>query len=289
MSAVRSSRPLEIIALLFSFCIGDPVACDAEQHPLPPVEMIRIPVSPLPFVLRGFLRRPERAGRSPAVVLLPACGEYAKPLDEEWGARLSSWGYVTLTIDGFGPRGIQHCGHSVTADYPELAPDAYRGLNFLVQQKFVDSRRVALVGFAWGAWETIAAVERGSIEQAYENKFHAAAAFFPFCDSFKGVLTVPTLVLIGARDDSAVAEACRKMVDGEDDIGISRQKGEGASVRLIVYPDAYFAFDLPPLESPTWYRGHRVEFNKSAADQSSEALRDFLMSIMSTMPASAPR
>jgi dienelactone hydrolase len=163
MSAVRSSRPLEIIALLFSFCIGDPVACDAEQHPLPPVEMIRIPVSPLPFVLRGFLRRPERAGRSPAVVLLPACGEYAKPLDEEWGARLSSWGYVTLTIDGFGPRGIQHCGHSVTADYPELAPDAYRGLNFLVQQKFVDSRRVALVGFAWGAWETIAAVERGSI------------------------------------------------------------------------------------------------------------------------------
>jgi dienelactone hydrolase len=286
MSAVRFSRPLEIIALLLAFCIGDPVACDAEQHPLPPVEMIRIPVSPLPFVLRGFLRRPERAGCSPAVVLLPACGEYAKPLDEEWGVRLSSLGYVTLTIDGFGPRGIQHRGHSVTADYPELVLDAYRGLNFLVQQKSVDSRRVALVGFAWGAWETIAAVERGSIEQAYEHKFHAAAAFFPFCDSFKGVLTVPTLVLIGARDDSAVAEACCKMVDGRDDIGISRQKGEGALVRLIVYPDAYFAFDLLPLKSATWYRGHHVEYNKSAADQSSEALRDFLMS---AMPASAPR
>lgn len=286
MSAVRSSRLPDIIALLASFCIGVSVACDAEQPVVPPVGMVQIPVSPLPFVLRGFLRRPEGAGRSPAVVLLPACGEYAKPLDEEWGTRLSSWGYVTLTIDGFGPRGIQHCGQSVTADYPELAPDAYRGLNFLLQQRFVDARRVALVGFAWGAWETLAAVERGSIEQAYEHKFHAAAAFFPFCDSFKGVLTVPTLVLIGARDDSAVAEACRKMVDGEDDMGIARQKGAGAPVRLITYPDAYFAFDLPLLNTPTWYRGHRVEFNKSADEQSSEALRDFLIS---AMPASAPR
>ena len=286
MSAVRFSRLPEIIVLLVSFCIGNPVACDAQQPGVPPVETVQIPVSPLPFILKGFLRRPEGVGRSPAVVLLPACGEYAKPLDDEWGARLSSWGYVTLTIDGFGPRGIKHCGHTVTTDYPELATDAYRGLNFLAQQRFVDSRRVALLGFAWGAWETLAAVERGSIEQAYEHKFHAAAAFFPFCDSFKGVLTVPTLVLIGERDDQAVAEACRKMVDGEDDMGISRQKGEGAPARLIVYPDAYFAFDLPPLDAPTWYRGHRVEFNKSAADQSSEALRAFLTS---AMPASAPR
>ena len=285
MSAIRSSRLPGIIAILFSFCIGNPVACDAQQPVAPPVEAVQIPVSPLPLILRGLLRHPEGAGRSPAVVLLPACGEYAKPLDDDWGARLSSWGYVTLTIDGFGPRGIRHCGYSVTVDHPELAPDAYRGLNFLVQQRYVDSRRVALVGFAWGAWEALAAVERGEIEQAYQHKFHAAAAFFPFCDSFKGVLTVPVLILIGARDDPAVAEACRKMVDGEDDMGISRQKAEG-SVRLIVYPDAYFAFDLPPLKSPTWYRGHRVEFNKSAADQSSEALRAFLTS---AMPASAPR
>ncbi len=103
MSALRSSRLPEIIALLVSFYIGVSVACDADQLAVAPVETVRIPVSPLPFVLRGLLRRPLGVGRSPAVVLLPACGEYAKPLDEDWGARLSSWGYVTLTIDGFGP------------------------------------------------------------------------------------------------------------------------------------------------------------------------------------------
>jgi hypothetical protein len=51
-------------------------------------------------------------------------------------------------------------------------------------------------------------------------------------------MTVPTLILIGERDDLATADACRKMAGGEDDMGISRQKGAGAPVKLIVYPDA---------------------------------------------------
>jgi dienelactone hydrolase len=274
-STIRWYRRLAISVLMVPFCIGYSTRCDAEQRSVLPAEVVEIPVRPLPFILRGFLRRPE-GPRFPAVVLLPSCGEYAKPLDEDWGARMSSWGYVTLTIDGFGPRGIKHCGQSIVPDFSELASDAYRGLNFLIQRRLVDSKRAAVVGFAWGAWETLAAVERGAIEQASEHKFRAAAAFYPFCDSFKGVMTVPTLILIGARDDGGAPDACRKMVAGEDDVGISRQKGEGAPVRLIVYPEAYFAFDVPALKKPTEYRGHHVEFDRSAADQSSEALREFL-------------
>jgi dienelactone hydrolase len=277
-SIVRLYRRLAIGALIVLFCIGCSIRCFAEQHSVSPAEMVEISVSPLPFVLRGFLRRPEGAGRSPAVILLPSCGEYAKPLDEDWGAKISSWGYVTLTIDGFGPRGIKHCGESVTSEPSELAFDAYRALNFLIQKSFVDSKRVAVVGFAWGAWETLAAVERGAIEQASEHKFRAAAAFYPLCASFKGVMTVPTLLLIGERDDRDAADACRKMVAGDDDMGISRQKNDGAPVRLIVYPEASFAFDVPGLKKPTEYRGHHIEFNKSAADQSSDALRKFLIS-----------
>jgi len=278
VSIVRSSRPGYVCALIFSFCFGNSLPCCAEQHSVSPAENIEIPVRPLPFTLRGFLRRPEAKGRSPAVVLLPSCGDYAKPLDEDWGARISSWGYVTLTIDGFGPRAITQCGQSVSSDPSEFALDAYRGLNFLAQKSFVDSKRIAVVGFAWGAWEALAAVERGAIEQASEHKFRAAAAFYPLCASFKGVMTIPTLILIGARDDRDAADACRKMVAGEDDMGISRQKNEGAPVRLIVYPEAYFAFDVPSLKRPTEYRGHHIEFNKTAADQSREELRKFLVS-----------
>ncbi|MGZ3293889.1 MAG: dienelactone hydrolase family protein [Xanthobacteraceae bacterium] len=273
MSTIRSFRLFEITALLVALlCAGLP--CRAQFPSVPPAEQIEISLSPLPFDLRGFLRRPEGTGRFPAVVLLPACGQYTQPLDEDWGARISSWGYVALTIDGFSPRGITHCGQGIS-EYPDLSLDAYRGLNFLASKKFVDAKRIAVVGFAWGAVQTISAVEHGEIERASEHKFRAAAAFFPLCASLKGNMTVPTLILIGERDDLPAAEACRKMAAGEDDMGISRQKGQGAPVRLAVYPDAYFAFDLPVLKSPTWYLGRHVEFNKSAADRSSEALREF--------------
>ena len=270
-----NARLIRITAFLVAACISNSVPGHAEQRSVLPPETIRIPLRPLPFDLQGLLRRPEGAGRPPAVVLLPSCGKYAgaTPLDEHWGARISSWGYVTLTIDSFGPRGIKNCERG---DNSDLAADAYRALNFLIQKRFIDPKRAAVVGFAAGAWQTLSAVERGATEQASGSKFRAAAAFYPPCRGFKGIMTVPTLILIGERDDFAGVDSCRKMAAGEDDIGISRQKGEGAPVRLITYPDAYFGFDLPGLKAATWYRGHRLEFNEAAAGQSSEALREFL-------------
>ena len=64
--------------------------------------------SPLagPQALHGLLRLPEGAGPSAAVVLLHGCGGGWRGLDERWGKLLAEWGYVTLTIDRFGTRGI---------------------------------------------------------------------------------------------------------------------------------------------------------------------------------------
>ena len=271
---MRSTFVLSAIAAVL--VSTSPPPCYAAQQPALPAEVVQIPVSPLPFVLQGLLRRPEGAGRFRAVVLLPICEGYAKRLDEDWGARISSWGYVTLTIDSFGPREIRNCGKFATTDYSDLAFDAYRSLNFLIQKRFVDPNRVAIVGFAWGGWQTLSAIERGAIERAAAHKFRAAAAFYPFCSYFKGIMTVPTLILVGELDDWTTADACRKMVAGEGDVGISRQTGEGSSVQLIVLPGAYHGFDLPAFQTPIQLRGHHLEFNKSAADQSSEALREFL-------------
>jgi dienelactone hydrolase len=284
MSIVRSAWLCTFAALFVWPGVGNSVPCDAQQPSAPPVEMVQIPLNPLPFDLQGLLRHPEGKARLPAVVLLPACGRYVRPLEETWGARISSWDYVTLTIDGFGPRGIKHCGNGADADSADLAFDGYRALNFLIQKGFVDPKRIAIVGFGAGAWQTFSAIERGAIEQAADHKFRSAAAFYPFCSSFKGIMTVPTLILIGGRDNWTSTDACRKMAAGEDDAGISRQKGQGAPVRLVVYPDAYFGFDLPILKTPTQSRGHHSEFNQSAAEQSSEALREFLHSTVGGGP-----
>ena len=65
------------------------------------------------------------------------------------------------------------------------------------------------------------------------------------------------------------------------DVGISRQKDEGATVRLIVYPDAHFGFDNPTLKKPITFLGHHLEYNERAAQQSAHALREFLNSVLS--------
>jgi dienelactone hydrolase len=223
--------------------------------------------------LQGYLRQPAIAGTSPAVVLLHSCNGDWRRLDERWGKLIASWGYVTLTVDSHGPRGIQSSCDSASADF---AFDGYRALKYLVQRPFVDPDRVAIVGFSQGGRIALNSVERGAVEQSSPDKFRAAIAFYPSCLGIKGNMTIPTLVLIGELDDLTPATACRDLAEGRDDMGVSRQKGEGVPIKLVVYPGAYHAFDRPNLKAPSDFLGHRLEFNQSATDQSVDALRKFL-------------
>jgi dienelactone hydrolase len=259
------------VALLTAGGLASAPAQSSESSPVV-VEFENPLASPQP--LQGYLRRTNGAGPSPAVVLLHSCNGDWRRLDQRWGLRIASWGYVTLTVDSFGPRGIKNtCGGGAPVD---MAFDAYRALNFLMQQPFVDSARVAALGFSQGGWLALTSVERGIVEQISPNKFRAAIAFYPPCLGFKGNMTVPTLILIGERDDWMLADECRNMVDGRDDWGISRRKGEGVPVRLVVYPDAFHAFDASSLRTPVEYFGHHLEFNQAATDQSIDAVHEFL-------------
>jgi hypothetical protein len=67
------------------------------------------------------------------------------------------------------------------------------------------------MGFSMGGWVTFSSVERSAIEQACENKFHAAA-FYPICSAIRGPVTVPTSILTSESDDGTPADACRKLV-----------------------------------------------------------------------------
>lgn len=223
--------------------------------------------------LQGLLRRLSSAGPWPAVVLLHSCNGDWRRLDERWGKRIASWGYVTLTVDSLGSRGLKSCEGR---PWDDQASDAYRALKFLVRDPFVDPDRVAVLGFANGGRIALMSVEHGYLEQASPTKFRAAVAFYPRCLGFKGDMTVPALILIGELDDWALAKECRNMVEGRDDWGISRQKDKGVPIKLIVFPGAYHAFDAPNLDIPILLKGHHLEFNQSATDQAIEALHDFL-------------
>jgi dienelactone hydrolase len=228
--------------------------------------------------LQGLLRRPSGAGPFPAIVLLHSCNGNWKRLDERWGRQIAPWGYVTLTVDSFGPRGIDNsCGNGTPAD---MAFDAYRALDFLVRQHAVDPDRVAVLGFSQGGWLALSSVEEGVVEQSSPHKFRAAAAFYPNCRTIQGNLTVPALIMIGELDDWTSVEGCRRLAEGGDDYGVSRRH-EGAPIKLIVYPGAYHSFDSPALKTPKQLLGHRLEYNQAAADQAAVALREFLDAILS--------
>jgi dienelactone hydrolase len=224
--------------------------------------------------LQGYLRQPNGAGPSPAVVLLHSCNGNWMRLDERWGRLISSWGYVTLTVDSFGPRGLTNTCNSGAP--LALMHDAYRALNFLTQQPSVDPARIAALGFSQGGWLALTSVEPGIIEQTARNKFRSAIAFYPPCLGFKDNMTVPTLILIGELDDWTLAKECRNMVEGRDDYGVSRQKGQGVPIKLVVYPGAHHGFDAANRTTPIKLLGHHLEFNQTATEQSISAVREFL-------------
>ena len=260
------------IAVLFAaISTGCIVQCVAAESPPIAVEIESPLASTHP--LQGYLRQPGSAGPSPAVVLLHSCNGNWGRLDERWGKRIASWGYVTLTVDSLGPRGLKTCEGRAPDDSGE---DAYRALKFLVRNPLVDPDRVAVIGFANGGRVALMSVERGYLEQASPIKFRAAIAFYPSCLGLKGEMTAPALILAGELDDWALAKECSNMVEGRRDWGISRQKDKGVPIKLMVLPGAYHAFDAPQLTTPLLLKGHHLEFNQSATDQSIVALREFL-------------
>jgi dienelactone hydrolase len=259
------------ITLLAALMIGSVAECFAAESSAAVVEIESPLASTHP--LQGYLRRANNTEPAPAVVLLHSCHGNWKRIDERWGKRIASWGYVVLTVDSLGPRGLKTCDGRAPKD---SATDAYRALNFLVSDQFVDPNRVAVIGFANGGRVALMSVERGYLEQASPTKFRAAVAFYPSCLNFKGEMTAPALILIGELDDWALAKECRNMVERRDDWGISRQKDKDVPIKLMVFPGAYHAFDAPQLTTPLLLKGHHLEFNQSATDQASEALREFL-------------
>jgi dienelactone hydrolase len=269
-------------AIYRGLCFSSPFACSKDQVQFTPAQMVEfdgLSMTSKRFKLRGYLRRPDTAIPAPAVVLLHGCGGFAEALDQNWGARIVGWGYVTLTLDSFGPRGLKNTCTGSSAS-SAMAFDPYQALKFLVEQKFVDPKKVIVLGFSQGGWLGLSSVERGPIETAAARKFVAAAAFYPVCRSVKGPMTVPTLIMIGESDDWTPSEACRKLANGEDELGMSRVKGEDTRIKLVVYPNAFHGFDLPNLKVPIKYFGHHHEYNKEATDEASEVLREFFQSMI---------
>jgi dienelactone hydrolase len=218
--------------------------------------------------LKGYLTKPSGHGPFPAVVLLHSC--LGLPLDRSAiGEMIASWGHVALFVDDFGTRGLKQ---TCTVDFPEGVADAYGALNYVAKFGFVDRTRIAVVGYSQGA-DTALTIASGRFASAFVlpqgAKFKAAAAFYPPCvNQGSARLALPTLILVGDRDDVTPAADCARLARAQPR-GISKLK-------LTVLAGADHAFDNPGFTGGARVYGMWLKYDGAATEQAKAELHRFL-------------
>ena len=219
------------------------------------------------LTLKGKLEKPKGDGPFPAVVLLHGCDGINDEHDSMWASRLKKWGYITLQVDSFGPRGDSFicADDDLMKKYvSKRALDAHDAKSYLAGLQFVDPKRIAVMGWSHGGMSTIASVSEMPAKETVP--FQAAIALYPYCYKTLDDLNAPLLILIGALDDWCPAELCSSNMPKE-----GKSKHE---VILKVYPGAYHNFDWSGMD--VTLMGHTLRYNYKAESEAIVQVREFL-------------
>lgn len=221
------------------------VASAADAAPLAAPRQVDIPSGN--GVLHAQLYKPEGKGPFPVVIALHDCGGLAGRSEpvlaryRDWAEQLLRGGQAVLLPDSYGSREIGpqcRAKESKIRARRERVADIMASRQWLVQQAWAAHDRISLLGWANGASALLWAVRPQLSSRSVEPDFRSAVAFYPDCRISAGLgwsARVPTLLLIGAKDDVSSPPACRQMIDGA--------RGRSALARIVVYPGAYHDFD----------------------------------------------
>ena len=188
------------------------------------------------------LLRPQGPGPFPTIVALHGCGGLFNRDDDlakretDWARRLVRAGYAVLLPDSFTARGLrQICTvHDRTIFPKDRADDVAAAAEWLGQQPYIDSKRLALMGWSHGAMTVLWAVRPGFMADA--PQFKTAIAFYPGCREIAKLADwrprLPLTILMGAADDWTQPGPCRELA-------------QRTGFTFIEYPGAYHGFDAP--------------------------------------------
>ena len=218
-----------------------------------------------PLVLTGELTRPAGPGPFPALVLLHGCGG-VRPPHQVWASRFKEWGYVSLIVDSFNPRGYKRICDNNSLMLEMLfkrTQDARDAASFLKKLSFVKPDSLGIVGWSHGGSTVLAEIK----DKNRDQPFQVAVAFYPYC--FLPLINnyAPLLIVIGALDDWTPADRCLNMMP-KDPLKDEHQ------VILKVLPDAYHGFDNEGLDIK--YLGHHLKYNAQADREAQTLIKDFL-------------
>jgi dienelactone hydrolase len=281
-SAARNTASRSwLLAVIFAACIGGGQAAAGAL-----VEFPNLPGRE-PVRLFGYLARPDaslsaltggsssNAAPYPAVVVLHGCGGISSH-SAAIADRLGGWGYVALTVDTLGRRGMEHGCSSST--FQDQAFDAYAALRYLATLPIVDPARVALLGQSMGGAAALYAIDRDSAAQYFSERFRAAIAYYPGCAGAPAsTMTAPVLILIGGAEEWKGAEFCERLKAGS--------RPNSAQINLVVYPGVHHAFDVTELQPGRNSVGRWLEYDEPAARDAEAKTRVFLADHLAGPPS----
>lgn len=193
-------------------------------------------------VIAGVLTLPANAkGPVPALVIVHgSSGVVAN--DFVWAKRVNDWGIASFVIDNFTGRGITETATeqnrlSGTAD----VAGALAALELLATHPGIDPKRIGVLGFSRGGSVALDSAFEPIRKAVIDSDLHFAvhvplyvSCSIPFFSSHLD--KAPILMLLGGKDNYTPAAPCMPFAE--------RLRKSGAPVTVIVYPDAYHAFDV---------------------------------------------
>lgn len=209
-----------------------------------------------PDTIRGMLSKPSGDGSFPAVVLLHG-GFGIRAFQRDWARKIASWGYVTLLVDSYGPRGIRDKYEGRRVD---LGADAWGGIEHLKTLQFVASDRIAVMGWSMGAVTALQISAKFVVREKHKQSLKAIIAFYPWCSMLTD-FHAPVLIFAGVQDDSIDYKQCETLAQ--------TVRGGGQPIRFVLYPDATHDFDCMDC-------GPRFLYNRAAHMDSVRQVKEFL-------------
>jgi dienelactone hydrolase len=221
--------------------------------------------APLP----ARLTLPSGSGPFPVVILLHGCAGITAN-QSVWADRLADWGYASLIVDSFTPRGVK----SVCApDAQKLvtpfdrAGDAWSAAIFLKSLPQIDATRIAVIGESHGG--ATAAMLTASVFQAIApGLIKASVDYYGSCRDPAGHGTIPLLALAGDADTwGNPARNCR---------AFGQALASGQPFVVQVYPGVVHGFDQTLNRRSRWEEGHPMAYDSEAAEDSYRRVHAFL-------------
>ena len=217
----------------------------------------------------GELSFPQGSGPFPVVILLRACGGLDPLAVASLSAHarsLAKVGFATYILDSFSARGLN--GGKVCKSGGEASEfrldDLYNAREALQKHPRVDKNKFFVAGQSHGAGVALWA----AVNVADRERFRAVAAFYPDCRALLHSLKLksPVVVFAGGKDDWTPLPVCEEAK--------ARERTPGEELELIVYPNAYHAFDQKRHDE---YLGHVMIYDEQATADSQKRMLEFFV------------